>query len=357
MARWIDHPDWGDGTARLLHESLARAYWQLADMQEVWQAVGMDPAAVSWSGTARSLWPALTRDAAGAGRLRELIGLVRQRRAAVAADLDRVLAAEVTGLEWYTSGDRYTSRLVGPGSRRAVLDRARLRSNLRSLAGGYPVLSIQGGSGSGKTHSRHLIQHVAADPAVDCELRILEIGEEWPDDAEVDAVAFTGRLARRLGMPAEFSVDTYTEPMRTARELTSEFVGRFGALPARRRWLFIDGLDRGQVTAPVHAVVRNLAKEVEAGQLGQTQLIVTGQPEDFTGAVLDVLLEERIEAVTAAHLNLFFAEVAADVGEPLTADERARMVSDVLAVAQLTDLRGVGLAASRVAHEKFGRRP
>lgn len=356
MTRWIAHPDWSDETAKGLHSAVADAFWDLKDLQDIWQSIGLSPADIEWSGKPKLLWQALTRDAAASQKLEALILEVRKRKPAVAERLDRVLAAELPDAAWYICGDHYHARLIGPGLRRALFDRTGLSSALRSLSSeDYPVLCIQGEAGSGKSYSRHLIQHVAASPGVDAAFHVVDIEAEWSVYDDVDVVDFVCRLARRLGLPCDFAPDRNTESHRTARELIGEFVGRFPALPERRRWIFIDGLDRPNVAPGVCAFVTNLAREVEMGQLGDTRLILTGHAGDFSQSVLDVVLFEQIETVNTQHVELFFADIAVHVGADLEPAVLQQMVKDVLAEASLVDLRSLGRQASRVAHQYFAK--
>jgi hypothetical protein len=353
MTRWIRAPDWGDGTAERLHRALRNAFHRLADMENVWRAIGMDASTVVWCGTAATVWPALTRDAAQVDRLEKLILEVKQRKPALAAELDAVLAAEIQGLDWYVAPNRFKARLFGPGCRLALLDRHGLRSGLVGLAQqNFPVLAITGQPGTGKSYSGTVVQHAMPDSVV-----LLDIADEWPDQANpdpVDAKAFIRRLAHRLDMPADFEADEHTEATRKARELASLFVGRFRSLPKRTRWILIDGLDRSHVQRDVHALVGHLAKEVTAGQLGATRLIVTGHPGDFAPSVLDVLITEEIGPITATQLQLFFQDVADHVGRDLPPDELSGLVARVTTTTDLSDLRTLGRAVSEVAHQHFG---
>jgi hypothetical protein len=353
MARWINAPDWSDATARMLHDALAEAAYHSTELEQIWTAIGMDPASIAWGAPARVLWPAMTKDAHAASKLEALIVEVKQRRAAVADRLDAILAAEVVTSNWYFSTDQFMSRLVGPGSSRALLNRSSLSSGLREIAReGFPVFAIRGEPGSGKSHSRYLIQHVTNDPSLKCRMILLDVAEEWPGG--VDAKEFVRVLAQKVGIFTAFEVDENTEATRISRELANAFVARLGDRPEIIRWIFIDGLDRPGVHADVHAVVGHLAKEAESGQLGRTHLIVTGHPGDFAPSVLDVLVEEEIDEISRPHIELFFKEVAAHIDSPLTLQERTELVDRVLERAPLDDLRGLGRAASQVAREWFG---
>ena len=86
MARWVDLPDWRDGTAALLHRALESAVWQTERITEIWHRIGMSPAQVVWQQSAAALWPTLTRDASEAGKLDALIRAVRAEVPAGARD-------------------------------------------------------------------------------------------------------------------------------------------------------------------------------------------------------------------------------------------------------------------------------
>ncbi|MFE5564840.1 hypothetical protein ACFQ68_07610 [Amycolatopsis japonica] len=352
MVRWIDAPDWGDSTAHLLHTALNNALYESDKLLDVYRGIGLEPCDINWNQPTAHLWPTITRDAAKVRRLERLITLVKHRCPAVAPDLDTVLAARGTHTTWYREQERHRSLLLGPGCSRALLDRTDLRAHLVDLARKqFPVLTITGEPGSGKTYSRHLIQHMAGDPALACEFKIISVEEDFYD--HVDATAFMATLAARLGLPTDFPVDQHTEQARTVRELVNVFVGRFSALPERLRWIFIDGLDRPQVRSGVHMVVAQLAKEVEAGQLRDTRLIVTGHPGDFAPAVLEVLLHEKLTGVTTSHLRGFFRGLADHVGSTLSDDDVDCLVDQVLAQADLDDLPVLGKAACLAAHSQF----
>lgn len=352
MARWVDFPDWGDGIARLLHKTLAEEFTNTEENKEIWRGIGMPLGGIRWDQASALLWPALTRDAAQAGKLDALIIEVGERKPALGARLEPVRVAENASVGWYRPLHRREALLLGPGSRRAMVDRARLRTHLASMLrelDPYSVLSITGEPGTGKSYSHHLIRYVADDR--ESEFVAVNIDEDWYDD--VDAVEFMRRLAKRLDLNPEFDVDLHTEPSRIARELVDVFVGRFAKLPRKLRWIFVDGLDRPQVQPSVHLVVARLAKEVALEQLRDTRLVMTGHPGDFAPDVLDVLLAESISRIDEDHLEAFFSELALAVRRELSEDELKTMVAQVLTKAQLSDLRALSRAVSEVAHEHF----
>ncbi len=352
MARWIHFPDWADGTARLLHNALNKAFYLRDDLIDICRSVGLPPHEVDWGQPAAQLWQGLTRDCADAGRLEDLIEHVKARCPAVGGDLDTVLSARNTGIDWYAATERHLALLLGPGCARAVLDRRELRAHLLDLVQRqYPVLTITGRPGTGKSYSRYLIHHMASDPALDCEFRTIDVEDDFYD--RVDAAGFMTVLAARLGLDAKFDVDRHTEQARTVRELVNLFVGRFSTLPRRLRWVFIDGLDRPQVAPDVHMAVARLAKEVEAGQLFNTRLIVTGHSGDFAPPVMEVLRHEELSGLTTSHVHGFFRGLADHTGLPISDTELEELAEAVLAEADLADLALLGAAASRAAHTRF----
>lgn len=355
MARWVDLPDWRDGTAVLLHRTLASAIHHTSRMVEIWRRIGMSPAHVAWEHqTAAALWQTLTRDASDAGKLDALIREVRSEVPASAADLDQVLTAQAPSANWYLCADRHSSMLVGPGGKRAVLDRTQLRASLlRMLKEDFPILTIVGKAGSGKTYSRHLIKHILCDdPAMRCDFIVIDIENDWYDT--VTAAEFVAKLATKMGVTGIADVDPLVEQSRAARELVHQFVGRYRALPQQARWVFIDGLDRTSVDPAVLIAVAQLAKEVEAGQLRDMRLILTGHSGDFCPDVDYILLEESLTEITELDLRLFFKHVADVAGRPLSDVELAELVEEVLAEAGLADLHALGHKASKLAHATFG---
>ncbi|HEX8865357.1 MAG TPA: hypothetical protein VF821_06820 [Lentzea sp.] len=354
MARWVDRPDWRDGTAALLHGTLANSIYQVSQMTEIWQRIGMSPAHIVWHDqTAAALWPALTRDASDAGNLEALIRLIRAEKPSIAPVLDQVLAVQVARTNWYQCPEPHRSMLVGPGAKRAVLDRTQLRTSLlRMVTEDYPILSIVGRAGSGKTYSRHLIQHiVGSDPFV-------RIDIEGMYD-RVTAADLVRTLALRLGIIKkndDITVDPHVEASRAAWELVHQFVGLYRALPPVTRWVFIDGLDRTSVEPSVHTAVAQIAKEVEAGQLRDMRLIVTGHSGDFAPDVHFVLLSESLADITEHDLRQFFQHVADIVGHPLSGLELTALVEKAVSEAGLADLKALGHKAGTLAHESFGPR-
>ncbi len=357
--KWIDQPNWSDDTGRELHDALKTAFWRSDDLERIWIQIALDPATQTWNEPAAGLWWALMQDAHAAGKLEALIAEVQKRDPAIAPRLDAVLTAQVRAESWYACNDHFTARLVGRGNRRSLINRRRLVSGLKQLAhDDYVVFNIQGKPGSGKSHSRLLVQHVLKTPGLNSSLTMLDIAEEWPDKpgaSDIDAYAFVRVLAQKVNMGTTFTVDlAHTQPERVSRDLANIFAARYASVPNPARWIFIDGLDRPRVLPDVHVLVSHLAFAAESGGLGETRLITTGHPGDFANSVLDVLVEEEIAEIDEDDLEGFFEEVGRQVGSPLANGEGRVLAAKVLAGASLHDLPALDRAASAEARLRFG---
>lgn len=352
--RWIKAPDWSDPIADRLHALLRTAIYHSEEIEQICREIRLDPSDRYWGESGRSLWPGVTRDAADIGELENLVRKVRERRPALAAGFDAVLNAELPSESWYSCADPFKSKLVGPGNRRAVLDRDGLRTGLIAIARqDYPVLAIHGPAGSGRSYSKRILQHAAAHATHRWELVIVDAEEHLPNPAH--AGDLLRALAAKLHLPFTVDVDELTEDTAKARETVNSFVGAFSrCLPKAQRWIFLDSLDRQRVKPDLHAAVGHLAWEIVDGQLNDTRLIVTGHPGDFAPDVLDVLRREEITHIAEQQIRAFFRGIAHDIDRTLESDDLAKLVADVSAEARGGGLRELGRAASDVAHRYFG---
>ena len=353
MTRWVDHPDWGDAIASALVLALANVISHEAESRQVWILAGLEPADFPNSPTARIGWNAMLRDAEAAGKLEKLLQTAVTLRSALAADVAPALAQRA-GVHWYRWANqyKYRPRLLGPGATQAMINRGKLSENLEQIVDyNFPVCTIRGKSGAGKSYSRHLIQQLAAQPGIQSQPIRVDIATSFKDG--VNARRFASWLADRLGMNSTFNVDENTHETSIADALATTFLARFPDLPARNRWIFIDGLDRPGVTDDVHVFVGHLALAATSGELPGTRLFITGHRGDFHADVMDVLCDEEIDPIDRSQLVRFFTDIATHIGKPLSAVEAEQLADKVLARAPLTDLRRLGRAAGEVAHEHF----
>jgi hypothetical protein len=128
------------------------------------------------------------------------------------------------------------------------------------------------------------------------------------------------RLAARARLVGWEDRARYTDTVRTAAELASDFVAL--ADWDDHRWIFVDSLDRADVLPEVHDVIGFLAGHLADGQLGNsTRLIVAGHRGDFAAEVTDWMREERLGPLDESHLVEFFTEVARGFGSPLSEED------------------------------------
>ncbi|HVM02892.1 MAG TPA: hypothetical protein VM263_09505 [Acidimicrobiales bacterium] len=363
MTAWVDEPDLAAPTAQSLNRALREAVGKTKDIEPFVVFSGLDVADYSWDDPAALVWPAVVKDAATAGVLRALVERVRDAVPAARAPLDAVLAVRRTDVVWYRCEQPARARLLGPGARLSLIDRLDLGRKAENVLGpmGMLVLSITGKPGRGKSHSRHLIRHLAEASRPPWQMVVIDVEEHWPEveGRKADARQVVGLLSSRLGLsPAYPEVDTDTEAKRTARELVSAFCGRYKtSLPPARRLLIVDGLDRSSVADDVGVAVAHLASAIESGELPDTRLVVTGYQGAFPPRVVDGLEEDEAGAISEGHLVLFFNEIADHVGAPLDQATVDRLIGETLEGASLDELRLLGRRAALVAHRHFGNRP
>ncbi len=360
MALWVDDPDLRSDLARQLHVSLATGLATPMEIEPVVVAIGLRVADHPFGagGTAAMIWSSVLQDVAQRRLMRALVEHVRDRVPMISADMATVLAAPRSGglNQWYRCDPPERARLLGPGDKRALLDRIELGSALVQVTDDAPVVSIDGDPGQGKSHSRHLLRHVLEAAQPPWQLVVIDIAELWPAEecTTFSARDFIGELSAKLGLPRTYDeVVEHTEAKRIARELVTTFSGRYKSLVGRRV-LFVDGLDRSNVGDDVGVAVAHLAREIETGELGDLRLVITGYRGGFAPVVAEVLVEDRTEPISTTHLALFFEEIGRHIGRPASTKEIDQLVAKTLDRAKLSDLLTLGREASAVAHEHFG---
>lgn len=364
MGNWVDDPDITDDIGVRLVDILV---WKVAtppEIMEVVEAVGLAVGKHPFGAhaTASILWPSVLKDAAQSKVLRSTIEVVMARTPETVGDLRQILDAERPGgtTIWYRSSSRDQALLIGPGARRAMIDREPLRAALVRVIGaaGSPVLAIKGEPGLGKSYSRNLIQHVIDGAQPSWQLITIDIAELWPEDEveNVNARTFIEMVSSKLGLDRDYGeVPEYTEPKRIARELVMELSGRFKSLEEKHRILFVDGADRTNVGHDVGVAIAHIANEVDRSEVGKSRLIVTGYDGSFATSVEEVLERDRVVPFTESHIRLFYERIGNQVDQVVTADDLNQLVSRTLEQTSFDDLRSVGRQASRIAHEHFGK--
>lgn len=363
MTAWVDDPDLSSPVASRLITALANAVSEADDIRPITDGIGIHAADLPWA-KARDTWREVVKEATRLRQMRALVEHMRDTFSMIEADMTAILAVSRAGDVgvWYQCSDPKRARLLGSDARKAMLDRYDLSDDLEELTStaGRPILLINGEPGRGKTHSRYLLRHMLDNTADDWEWVVLDIAELWPaeDYRSVDAREFIGELSAKLGLSRAYDdVPSHTEAKRIARELVTSLVGRFTQLPSANRMLFIDGLDRSNIGSDVAVALAHLARNIETGELERLRLVLTGHRGEFSPAVVDLLIENRIEQVGPTYVDQFFKDIGDHVGRPCTFDQTRELSARAFAKAGVDDLAVLGREVSKIAHDHFSSAP
>lgn len=176
-----------------------------------------------------------------------------------------------------------------------VVNRNELRSVLRELAAGMPhgVTLVDGPSGSGRTHSWHLIQHVAASVVG---LRVVKVDL----DANVAEQQTLSNVFRRLNMKLALQANepstTGATPETVAGRYAEEVAGAFDRQPALKAWLVFDSLDR-PVPPEIRMFVCALVHRKLDHELASATLFLLGAGRSF--GISDPFLRLRLETLSS----------------------------------------------------------
>ena len=332
---------------------VAQFFYEAAEAKLISSDAGIPPEEIHWNQSARRLWVQVAEVAIRAGKFDSLHAAIKSSvdEDAFCGELDRlrqsVLAQGLSGgyasRLWYTSPDPCLARLVGPMARRAVFNRVDLRRLCAELIVGLPVAFIAGERYSGRSHSWWLIQHVAH--TVGFVPLHLDIARENPA-IEYNAARLIADIADQLGI-ADFDATIRDTAQRSTspRILTNRLIGR---LPSdhRRRWLFIDGLDRPNVESDAVELAERLAEAAANARLLPLQLIIAG----YAGSLLDDSALERIQPIGRPEVESFFRDVADHLGANVTEDGMQRLLSELYAgLGDPVDLPTLEREAARMA--------
>jgi hypothetical protein len=310
----------------------------------------LDPAELAWL--------AAVPDAARQRRLGLLLQRVADAEPAFLPELHRrmapLVATPFAAGAWYHYADPLRCRFVGPGARRAVVDRNGLRQALQALASDdFRVLLVTGEPRSGKSHTWVLVDHLRSAGSLLGSHRFARVTtHHWSGDVHGQD------LARSL--IAKLALDVVVQPANEADETMVRKLldGMVGLYPADgvTRWIVLDGLDRANVQGAAHDFARTLVDLVNAGELPDTRLIVTGL--DPLGLDAGYGLQyERIPAIDEALVRSFVLDVAAHLARDVDAAEVDALVAEVLAAGgdgDERDLAEVERALFRVLSSRWG---
>lgn len=178
------------------------------------------------------------------------------------------------------AGPPYEARLIDGVP---VVNRTQLRAHLRELMQGHsvPIVVVQGESGLGRTHSWHLIEHVAKKSGLGDFVKVDMVEQIL---AQQTAKHVFDLLVRRtdLTVGEAVSADGVT-PTTLGERYAAEFAERLRkAMPQRPRpfWIVLDSVDRS-FEEPLKYFVQALATTAAARGLSGCTLFLLGPARDF----------------------------------------------------------------------------
>jgi hypothetical protein len=229
-----------------------------------------------------------------------------------------------------------------------VVNRSPLRRTLQALIGGadHPLVLVDGASGSGRSHSWHLIKHVAS-AAVNVLPHKLDLGGYVAEQRTLDAVfdALVKKLQLQVVRPTSVGATPETVAGRYAEELSLHW----GQLQGKRVWLVFDSVDKNH-PPEIKAFVCSLAGLCLDHQLDGATLFLLGAgrgygvTDTYQLARLEILgpfVEPELRAV-ALHMNQFGAKQLSmlDLDNRILAMVNAMQTDGFAAVARkLVELR------------------
>ncbi|MEV0796017.1 hypothetical protein [Kribbella sp. NPDC050459] len=274
---------------------------------------------------AKAFWTGYVLDLRRGGRLRYVVAHMADRYPARREDLEYYLKLKLTkrGTAWYEPPDPLDAMFVGSGMSQPMINRGKLRAELRKLnKEGFRTLNITGGSASGKTYSYQLVQVLARSEGFP--VLLIDVAE-WGTE-RFGALELAQRLAGhfKFAISADVVADV-PDPHTRARLLMNELRDNFP--PVRSpRWIVIDGLDRANVDPDARGLVEKLLHSVDVNaELGEVKLVVTG----FDGLVPPQTRKEPISPITRPDVRQLFAVAAAHLGYPATDAELDGWTSQV----------------------------
>ncbi len=219
---------------------------------------------------------------------------------------------------------RYGLRMLRPGNR-PFINRVSLRERLqRLIEEDYPVLVVRGPERSGKSFSYQLLEQVL--PA---DIRLV-----WVDFSSSGAGRSASDLAdllySRFALDRPTAAGRRTTGIRRAIELVHHFAAMYNRVESGRTILFVDGLNRVDLSRDTLAFVSQLIADVSRGQLKDVQLVLAGYAEQFDAQYSALVLVEDVVPLTSTDLQTFFEGCAADAGRSMTSAQISEILTAVL---------------------------
>ena len=340
----FDEPD-GDELLNLV----ADVYYSVDAIRLLLSQADLRPAAVMLVGTALDMWASALEVAAKSKGLRRLADVIYQDVQSVPLRplLDRLKQSGHGGNRL----DAYSLGMLPPY--RAFINRVVLRSNLMELTseGGARVLVIRGGPGLGKSHSWHLINHVAGKTkrfdAYRFDLSDWTGGRLGPRDVMTEICLMLGWT--------DPVVDSAAQPDTVVRLLISAFMGLSRGRD-RRTCLVFDGYTERTTDDWARRLVIGIADAANAGEAGDLRVVLLEVVAPLTDELARDALPEDLGLGTKDDLCRFFDAAAAAVGQRVDEPQMIDLLRHVLGEPPYETefpLYEIGPRAAQVARTSF----
>jgi hypothetical protein len=221
--------------------------------------------------------------------------------------------------------------VLGDSPKIPFINRSKLRGNLANLTmvnNRYKILSLTGQKGTGKSHTWHLIQHVANEHQV--KTVILDISQAQ----EVDEACET--IVDQMGldvddMRAKVLIDRPAKE-RIGRKFTAWLARTTADLKPAKWWLVLDGLDEADRPSSDlnEHLVQWLIKGLRQDQnFTQVILIILGADVAPDALLSPFVLDERLEGMMRADVESFITRYALSIGRSLKKKELAAIMQTI----------------------------
>jgi hypothetical protein len=205
------------------------------------------------------------------------------------------------------------------------VNRGPLRELLRSLHAPKPkalkkprILIIRGNTKSGKSHTKYLINHLAAKYGF--EKAFVDLASNGGDVSRPTVARTIGALMRLTGVP-----QPGTEQLtRWALNFFADFVGQIGD---SAWWLVIDDFEHVSVSDELAEFIDELAGKINLS-LPNVRLILIGYKREPLSTVSRIVVQETTEPISDEQLANFFAQFYREYGPALGDDELSDKIAE-----------------------------
>lgn len=322
---WIDSTAWDPAQGKPLVQLLAEHYPSEALVRALLENAQIPVRFLRTGNVSMELyWRGLAEDLHNNHLLRALVDQAALDTPAIAAQLaafDQVDAER----EAMPIAERYGLRMLRPGHR-PFINRVSLRGRLQQLIEeGYPVLIVRGPERTGKSFSFQLLEQVLPD-----DIRLVWVDFSSPGSGR-SATDLADLLYARFALDRPPATGRRTTGVRRAIELVHHFAASYNRTESGKTILFVDGLNRVDLSRDTLAFVSQLIADVGRGQVNDVQLVLAGYAEQFDAQISALVLVEDVVPLTRTDLKTFFEACAADAGRQLGQKEVTTILQAVLA--------------------------